>query len=618
MDNETIDRLYSKGIFTFLDMHFGQMMEKLDDNNNPSIFLTAALLSSFTRQGQVCLDLGMMEGRQLLTKEENSAPVFCPDINTWISELKMSSIVGNPGEFKPLIMDNSERLLYLHRYFQYQETLIRFIKSRVGETVTPDFPLLKKGLARMFPQNTARNEIDWQKIAAIVSCLKKICVISGGPGTGKTTTIVRIITLILEQTSSKVFKIALLAPTGKAAMRLREAIQDAKEQINCPDYIRDIIPNETSTIHRFLGTIFGSPYFKHNEKNLLDVDMVIVDEASMVDIALMAKLIHALPQHTSLILVGDKDQLASVEAGAVFGDICNSGNSSSFSGEFADVLSSLTGNNKNLFKPIEDKTGVNDCIVQFQTSYRFGKDSGIGAVSRAVNNGAGDRAIDLLKDDAYPDIQWHDLPRPKDLPEKLQDFVINGFQKYLNANDPSTALKEFDSFRILCALREGPYGVHAINNMIEATFRKERIIQTSAVWYPLRPIMITSNNYQLQLFNGDTGIVLPNREDNNRPQVYFSGKDSRIRTFYPDALADYETVYAMTVHKSQGSEFEKTILILPDQESPVLTRGLIYTGITRTQKELIIWGEESVFLNAVSRSIKRTSGLLDAFKGSSF
>jgi len=442
--------------------------------------------------------------------------------------------------------------------------------------------------------------------------MKQFCVISGGPGTGKTSIVAIILALLLKQAESERLRIALTSPTGKSAAKLQEAIRNMKTKLSCPNSIKEEIPEEASTIHRMLGSIPDSPYFRHNAKNTLPVDVVVVDEASMVDLALMSKLIQALPLQARIILLGDKDQLASVEAGAVLGDICDTGTEHSFSQGFCKDCKEVTGYTIHTQQNGTPESEIRDCIIQLEKNYRFGSDSGIGAVSYAVNTGDGDRAIKLMKSGVYGDITWKNLPHPNDLPQVIKSTIIQGYGDYLRVMNPFEVFQVFERFRILCALREGPFGVAALNILAEQILREERLINPDMIWYPGRPVLITRNDYTLRLFNGDMGIVLPDPSVNNELRVFFPATDGTVKKFHPFRLPEHETVYAMTVHKSQGSEFDKVLLLLPDRESPVLTRELIYTSITRAKKSVEIWGNENVFRTAVSRYIERTSGLRDA------
>jgi exodeoxyribonuclease V alpha subunit len=608
---EPLYRLYDNGILSALDIHFANFMSRVAGGNIPELSLAASLVSSYTRQGHVCLDLSSVEGKELLKREDGIDPVVCPELNTWCKQLRETAVVGNPGEYKPLILDDRSRL-YLFRYWEYQEKLADSIRRRIHDTgVDSSIGLLKEELIRLFPFNEAET-INWQRVAAFTALMKQFCVISGGPGTGKTSIVATILALLLKQAESKRLRIALTAPTGKSAAKLQEAIRSMKTKLACPNSIKEEIPEEASTIHRMLGSIPYSPYFRHNAKNTLPVDVVVVDEASMVDLALMSKLIQALPLQARIILLGDKDQLASVEAGAVLGDICDTGTEHSFSQGFCKDCKEVTGCTIHTQQNRTPESEIRDCIIQLEKNYRFGSDSGIGAVSYAVNTGDGDRALKLMKSGVYGDITWKNLPHPNDLPQVIKGTIIQGYGDYLRAMNPFKAFQIFERFRILCALREGPFGVAALNILAEQILREERLINPDMIWYPGRPVLITRNDYTLRLFNGDMGIVMPDPSVNNELRVFFPATDSTVKKFHPFRLPEHETVYAMTVHKSQGSEFDKVLLLLPDRESPVLTRELIYTSITRAKKSVEIWGNENVFRTAVSRFIKRTSGLRDA------
>ena len=603
--------MLTHSLFSNIDIHFARLMTRLSGQELPELSLAAALVSSYTRQGHICLDLSVVEGKQLLEKEEVKVAFTCPELDIWSKKLRKSPVVGNPGQFRPLILDQKSRL-YLFRYWDYQEKLAYSIMERVnkdGEIL--DYALLMEGLDRLFTEDHTEG-INWQKVAAFTSLSKIFCVISGGPGTGKTTTVAKILALLLEQPGSKKPRIALTAPTGKAAARLQEAIIRSKKEINCPDNIKAIIPEDVSTIHRLLGSIPYSPYFRHNAKNRLLFDVVVVDEASMVDMPLMSKLIQALSSQTRLILLGDKDQLASVEAGAVLGDICDTGNDHSFSKRFVSDLENATGYRIHTKPNREDDPGIQDCIIQLRKSYRFGGESGIGAASQAVNTGDGDLALRLFKNQKYRDIIWKELPRPDSLARSIRAVIIEWYGDYLRTSDPLKIFQMFERFRILCVLRGGPYGVVAINSLVEQILRQEKLIKAEERWYAGRPVMIIRNDYNLMLFNGDTGIALPDHELKNELRVYFPATDGTLRKFHPARLPEHETVYAMTVHKSQGSEFDKILFLLPDRDSPVLTRELIYTGITRSKVNVEIWGTDDVFRAAISRRIERASGLRDA------
>jgi len=596
MPNEKyIQLLTDYGSFSEIDIHFAKLMTRFSGQDIPELFLAAALVSRATAEGHICLDLSSEWG----------------DDSAWRKSLCSTKVVGRPGDYKPLILDDQSRL-YLYRYWQYEKALADDINKRAATPIKDiDVPLFKNGLSRFFPQSQDE-ETDWQKVSAFVSVMKRLCVISGGPGTGKSTVIAKILALILEQDKANKIRIALAAPTGKAAARLQEAIKDGKEMLPIEDHIKEAIIAEASTIHRLLGTIPGSPYFRHNAKNPLPVHTVIIDEASMVDLALMSKLAQAIPSNARLILLGDKDQLASVEAGSVLGDICDTGRIHGFSQKFYDRLKQITGDRIEINSNSSNGPEIQDCVVQLNRSYRFGIDSGIGTVSQTINKGDGSLALSLLKSNNYDDVRWKALPRPSALHKSLRDTVIQGYKSYLEISDPMEIFRLFERFRLICVLREGPYGVSALNFLVEQILREENLITIEKRWYRGRPVLITRNDYSLGLYNGDIGIILPDPAANNDLRAFFLSPDGSLRRFLPIRLPVHETAYAMTVHKSQGSEFDETLLLLPDRYIPIMTRELIYTGITRARKSVEVWGIESVFLEAISQRIERASGLRDA------
>ena len=475
---------------------------------------------------------------------------------------------------------------------------------------------LKRDSTGSFPV-TGGGGADWQQVAAVAALRKRFCVISGGPGTGKTSTVVKIIALLLEQAKGAHLRIALAAPTGKSAARLGESVRLLKEKLDCTEEIRGLIPDGVSTIHRLLGPTGGSVRFRYSNDNPLPFDAVIVDEASMVALPLMAKLATALRHDARLILLGDRDQLASVEAGAVLGDICGAGRKEPFSAEFAEFLAVMAGGGQIPVEPSGSSLPpLSDSLVILKKNYRFGDMSGIGEVGRAVNNGAGENALELLRGGCRTDVTWHDVPKPNGLKKSLAEMVITGYSKYLAAETPAEALQLFDTYRVLCALRQGPYGVEGVNALVEGILAEKGLIDMNSRWYRGRPVMITVNDYNLKLFNGDVGIVFPDSETGGNPRVYFPTPDGGVRKISPVRLPAHETVYAMTIHKSQGSEFERVLLLLPAHDSEVMTRELIYTGITRAKNAVEIWGDEKVFVTAVARKIERKSGLKDALWGS--
>ncbi|MGZ6292254.1 MAG: exodeoxyribonuclease V subunit alpha [Syntrophales bacterium] len=623
----TIDLNLNNKYFSDLDIHFARFMGRLAGSHVPEILLAAAMVSRFTREGNICLDLRSVEGTLLNGDNDSEDVLVLPALAKWSAVLEGCKVVGRPGEYKPLILDNRSRL-YLYRYWDYERTLAEFIKGRIRDTEDKngrrdlreaDTALLRESLSRLFPVTPDDGDTDWAKIAAVTAFLKRFSVISGSPGTGKTTVVAKVLALLLEQSKGKELRIALAAPTGKAAFRLQESIRKNREGLASPSAVKAAIPDNATTIHRLLGSLRNSPYFRHNERNPLPFNLVVVDEASMVDLPLMSKLVQAMPTEARLILLGDRDQLSSVEAGAVLGDICGIGETRPYSSHFVGTMKAITG--RDLASSATDTIpGMQDCIIGLKKNYRFEKETGISRACSEVNAGNSQNALIILRSDTYADISWSDIKRPHAMISALRKVVNKRFSNYLQVadthNNSEHALDFFEEFRILCAVRQGPFGVVAVNRLVETILKEANLIKPEGQWYSGRPIMITRNDYNLRLFNGDVGIILQDHGQENELRAFFRDAAGNIRKFPPVMLPEHETVFAMTVHKSQGSEFTSVLFILPDYDSPVLTRELIYTGITRAKKHVEIWGSEGIFRTAVSRRIMRTSGLYDALYSS--
>ena len=602
-ERERLEQLHQHGLISDLDLHFADFIQRLasraengaDADELEPLTLAAVLASHETSNGNICVNLPALADQPILSSDVSGITWKAPGWPEWRQSLlgKNKTIVGRPREHKPLILDDQGRL-YLFRYWDYEQRLSQDLLRRAA-TVNEmlDENKLVLALKQLFPlgdNNVDDDFIDWQKIAAVTAVLRRFCVISGGPGTGKTTTVLRILALLLDQNSH--LRIGLVAPTGKAAARMQEAIRAAKQHLNLPSALQAAIPEQAATIHRLLGPRLHSVYFQHDKENPLALDVLVVDEASMIDLALMTKLIEALPPRAHLILLGDKDQLASVEAGAVLGDICGPevDESIGFSSRFRRRLKEITGEplpavNKNS-KEKQQRKKLADSIVLLRHSYRFGVDSGIGALARAVNQGNGKQALEILQEGAFDDISWQSLQSITELQERFAAAIAAGYADYLQAlrNQQQTINSEvftaFNRFQVLCALRNGPYGVDELNRSVEMILRTRRLLRMRDHWYHGRPVMITRNDYNLRLYNGDIGIVLADPEDEQRLKVFFPSTDAEgvLRRLPATRLPDHETCFAMTVHKSQGSEFDHVLLLLPLEQSRILSRELILYG----------------------------------------
>lgn len=593
---------------SYIDRRFADFICREAGEPSPVLRLVAALASNVVGDGNICLNLAGIAGRDVRVDGENHAMPLLEELRGY---LQGRPVVGRPGDFRPLTLDSADRL-YLYRYWSYERDLAEVILHKGAAAMDGIHEaVLADGLRRLFPGHGA-GETDWQKVAALAATRKRFTVISGGPGTGKTSTVVKILALLLEQAGETPPRFALAAPTGKAAARLKDSIRRMKESLDCGDELKARIPDEVTTIHRLLGAVGDSIRFRHSRKNPLPHDAVIVDEASMVSLPLMAKLATALRPEARLILLGDRDQLASVEAGAVLGDICGGRRGEPFSGEFSAFAAKVAGETVPAGTGKEPLPPLADSLVVLKKNYRFGEASGIGEVSRAVNSGDGKRSLAIMGEGAGGDISMRRLPKAVDLKNSLSGDVVEGYGRYLAAKTPGEALAAFDTFRILCAVRQGMHGVAGVNRLVEEILAEKGLIEPINRWYAGRPLMVTANDYGLKLFNGDVGLVLPDPESGGEARVFFPAPEGGVRSFSPLRLPAHETVFAMTVHKSQGSEFDRVLLMLPESDSRVLSRELVYTGITRAKAYVDIWGNEEVFLAAVSRRINRTSGLRDA------
>jgi exodeoxyribonuclease V alpha subunit len=555
-------RVVEKAPITPLDTHFAALMLRLHGAPHPVLERAARWVSAQRAEGHICATIAAEDAAQL----------------------RSTRVVGAPGEDKPLILDAHGRL-YLHRYWQYESQLAAAIRARIGTEAAHDPALLQRGLTRLFGKKT--KTADWQRLATETAVQRNFCVITGGPGTGKTWTVVAVLALLHEQFAAqrKKLRVALAAPTGKAAARMLESIQRTLERDPAFADARSAIPHDATTLHRLLGTIPDSPCFRHDAARPLAVDAVLVDEASMVDLALMAKLFAAVPPGARLVLLGDKDQLASVEAGYVLGDICHA---------------PLPGH-----------------IVELRKNRRFAEGSGIQLFSQSVNAGDAEAALALL-DTPRADLLSAPLPAPAALPDALRARIIGGYRACLDTHDPREALTQLGKFRILCAVRRGPHGVENLNRIAEAVLTDAGLIESETTGaYRGRPVLVTVNDHPLQLYNGDVGILLPDPEAGGELRAWFLDAGGNLRRILPARLPAHETVFAMTVHKSQGSEFQRVLFLLPERDTPVATRELLYTAITRARDSVELWHRPEVLRTAIARRTERTSGLRDALTVSS-
>ncbi len=619
------------GALRAVDVQFADHMARLAGGDDPHLLLAAALVSHRVGEGDVCVDLRACGELPLFQSDGLAVALtgrdLLPALDTWTRALQASPVVGRPGERAPLILDAHQRC-YLGRYWHFEQVLATALQARAPAWAPAvDRDRLRAGLAGVVADSGSGSEpTDWQRVAAAVAVLRPLCIISGGPGTGKTRTVTSILALLVEQAARPVtgqppgqvteqaLRIALTAPTGKAAARLTESIRLAKAQLPLTPATAAGIPDEAVTLHRLLGFRPGRANPRHGPDNPLHLDVVVVDEASMVDLPLMARLLEALPEQARLILLGDKDQLSSVEAGMVLGDICGGEVSAGYSREQCAVLKDVA--NTELDATTQTAGGgIGDNIVVLKKSWRFDDASGIGALARAVNRGDGDLATAVLDDPGLANVRL-DSPHPAAIDELIASLVVPVYRDMVQASDPGTALALLNRIRVLCAVREGPYGVYSLNRRIEQALAGEGLITGTSGHYAGRPVMVTTNDHARRLYNGDVGLVLADADADGALRVFFETAEG-IRRVLPSRLPPHETVYAMTVHKSQGSEFADVLLVLPDVDSQVVTRELVYTGITRAKEGVVVIANAERLREAVARRVTRATGLRDALWGDS-
>lgn len=672
-----------RGWLRAIDHAFTQFLARECPDASPLLLMAAALASHQLGRGHLCLALGETLAAPDLALslppegDDREDPPPLPSTvldgltsERWAAALQHPELVQRgPGE-SPLVVvgQGAGTRVYLRRYWQHEQSIRQHIEARLQAAPLPAAPL-RSILDALFPdtQASATPMPDWQRLACALAARSAFAVITGGPGTGKTTTVVKLLALLQSRAlgeTGQPLRIRLAAPTGKAAARLNASIAAQLERLELdgldsdPEILREAIPAQVVTLHRLLGSRPDTRRLRHNASNPLPVDVLVVDEASMVDVELMAALLDALPGDARLVLLGDKDQLASVEAGAVLGDLCQRAEGGHYLEATRQWLDAACG--QRLPDDYIDATGtaLDQAVTMLRVSHRFDADSGIGQLATAINSGQPDVSR-LVLQQGHADLSRLSLFNPGLLnssldteDERLDRLAVEGlstafsngaargYAHYLSVmneqrpdntatNDHWDAwaravLNAHGSFQMLCALRRGRWGIEGLNTRItRALARSGWLPQWLADadgerWFAGRPVLVTRNDYSLGLMNGDIGITLARPHPENPAQVSlrvaFAASDGseRIRWVLPARLRDVETVFAMTVHKSQGSEFEHTALVLPSAPNPILTRELIYTGITRARRwlTLVETGPAQVLDQAVTQRVMRVSGLV--------
>ena len=619
-----------------LDDALAHSLRRLDPDTHDDVLAAAALASLAVAQGHAGFDPA--NPRRLV-----DADVAWPQADAWIAQLAASRFVATPdtpetqAASAPLVLEHG--LLYLRRYREYERRLALQLRRIASH------PMAGTGLdaiAPLFAQlfRDARSG-DAQARAAALALRRALLLVTGGPGTGKTTTIARLLVLRIAQARTDGAappRIALAAPTGRAADRMAESLRQAAQGLRAlgiDDGLLDALPTGASTLHRLLGVIPESPDFRHHAGHPLPLDLLVVDEASMVDLPLMCKLAEAVPDGAQLILLGDPDQLPSVEAGDVLAAILEAaGAGEALRPDDADALQPLLGPAPVLADDAGMPASPDDHIaapapslarearrgglgwgaageglhghrVHLRRGWRQHDSLQLAPLAEAVRAGDAARTLDLLRPGRLANVHRHEADA-----DPLQDPALGllaHFRALATATDPADALRQAQRLRLLTALREGPHGARGLNARIEAALSGRRIGSPPA-WYPGRLLLVTENSYRHGLFNGDVGICLPDAE--GALLAWFAEPGGHgARAFHPAALPAHDSAFAMTVHKAQGSEFDTVWLQLPRQDARVLSRELLYTGITRARAALHVAGGAEVIAAALSRHASRVSGL---------
>ncbi len=565
----------------------------------------AFAVSRATSQGHVCVALAELVEHAGETVSAAREALFASGV--------ACDGEGPAADFLPLVIDAQQRI-YLARYFDFERRLARALVGRMQPaTFARDPAALKATMTRYFKPSD--NTIDWQQVAALVALSGKLTIVSGGPGTGKTTTVVGVLACLIEQNPD--VRIALAAPTGKAAQRMQEAL--AERAGSLPPELAARLPQTSFTLQRLLGSQ-ANGRFRHHRDNPLPYDVIVVDEASMIDVALAAHLLEAVSPDARLVMLGDKDQLAAVEAGAVFAELSAQ---PVFSVECAGRIADALGVPAERFEASlpsarhvhEDALNpLTDSVVWLERNYRFGLDSAIGRLSVAIRKGSAQDALNAFSNDTAATLVDDSGAT---LRPSTSSRLISGFTLYADAlkqalADKSGAEPLFDAlnqFRILAATRHGPRGVDELNHRVSTWVRSHVgiTLAAGAQWFAGRPVIVTRNDYALGVFNGDIGIAMPAEDGGLR--VWFRAADTSLRAISPAALPTHDTAFALTVHKSQGSEFDRAALVLPSEPGRVLSRELVYTAITRARSRVDVIGGANVFAQAVITPTRRDSGL---------
>jgi len=552
-----------------------------DEKYYRELFRLVSHLFERIKQGHVFLDLQMFATSPAMTQTMQTA-------------IEQSKIIGSKHvSLQPLVLHRHR--LFFYRHWAQELVVANYVleKIKILHTLSEE--------AHEDNYRIVRNgEIDKQNLAIISIRLNSLTILTGGPGTGKTSTIARAVSELSKQQSSTELRIALAAPTGKAAMRMREAFTQYLQQQN----LNSNLQVKVTTIHRLLAFSPSRNTFLFNRERTLIEDVVIIDEASMLDLQLLTHLLAALKTDSKLILVGDKDQLASIESGAVLRDLCSFKNG--FSARRKQILEKLFSQSL----PLNTcDHALSDCIIELDKSYRFSSSSSIAQLTQAIRTDDYPAFESIIISQTYADFAFIDLNNAANsfLNVIIEDYIALYSRTEFSLNQFEKALSTLSAYKVLCASKEGNFGVDTVNHCVEQALKKHYHLDYSSVWYPGKQIIINRNNYDLDIYNGDIGVCI-STEDKHL-EIVFPDSEVGVKRFHPSQLTEYDLAYAITVHKSQGSEYEHVFCLFPNHESKLMTKELVYTAITRAKNRLSIAAKLSQLVNALRKRIERDTDL---------
>ena len=582
--------LYEQELVHYLEQKYGNITDQEK--------LFAVFTSLFLKEGHVSLPIDQspkewadhLDLDKLIERKLAELPMDR-------AELESNRLIGEGDEEKPFIMHGDR--ISIRRFFMYEKKISDWIKTRSKVTSDLHTELPLDYFHSLFDSDS--ESPNWQKVAVAMSMIKPFLIISGGPGTGKTTTVAKILAMQM-MSSKEPLRIALAAPTGKAAGRMAESLYREIDRLNVPEEKRSQIPKDAATLHRLLYGLDRGGLLPDFDKKTLRYDLIVVDEASMIDLNLMYRLISHIGEKTRLILLGDKDQLASVEAGSVFADLCQKPENG-FRQETADNIKQLMPQTD---LPVKKQSILNDSVLYLTKSYRFDEESGIGNLASLVKQSevTSDQIGSLINEN--PELKNQQFDFSKHSLEDLAKSLSIQVETVKEIRNAKKLLKFWKESAWLTVLRRGPEGSRELNRLVEKILVLQRTVQPENGWYHGRPVIITRNSYAMGVFNGDLGVCL---KDSDGKMTVYVESGSEIKKLQPNRLTDYAPAYFLTVHKSQGSEFDHVNLLLPKRDTPILTRELLYTAITRARNSFHLYGDLELFTKGVQRETVRYTGL---------